>query len=99
MVKAGRAVPMKFTLGGDYGLNILKSGSPTSVRVECPANTPVSAVEPTSAPGAGTLSYDAAAQTYNYVWKTEGSWSGTCRSFDMTLNDGSSHQTMFKFLR
>lgn len=49
--------------------------------------------------GAGTLSYDAAAQTYNYVWKTEGSWSGTCRSFDMTLNDGSSHETMFKFLR
>ena len=98
-VKAGRAVPMKFSLGGDYGLSIIKSGSPTSVLVECPTNTPVSAVELTSTPGAGTLSYDGATQTYNYVWKTEGSWAGTCRMFNMTLNDGSSHQSTFRFIR
>lgn len=38
-----------------------------------------------------------AAQTYNYVWKTEHSWAGTCRTFDMTLNDGGSHHAMFGF--
>jgi hypothetical protein len=36
---------------------------------------------------------------YNYVWKTEHSSAGTCRTFDMTLTDGSSHQAMFRFIR
>jgi putative transposase len=27
------------------------------------------------------------------------SWTGTCRTFDMTLNDGRSHQAMFRFVR
>ncbi|WP_427008284.1 PxKF domain-containing protein [Pseudarthrobacter sp. H2] len=48
---------------------------------------------------AGSLGFDPAAQTYNDVWKTEASWAGTCRTFDMTLNDGSSHQAMFRFVR
>jgi hypothetical protein len=98
-VKAGRALPMKFTLGGDYGLSVIQAGSPTSVQVACPVNTPVSPVEPTSTAGAGTLTYDAATQRYNYVWKTQDSWAGTCRTFNMTLNDGSSHNAMFKFVR
>jgi hypothetical protein len=98
-VKAGRAVPMKFSLGGDFGLSVIQTGFPTSVRVECPANTPISVVEATSTAGAGWLSYDAGSQRYNYVWKTEDSWAGTCRTFDMTLNDGSSHQAMFRFVR
>ncbi|MBT2555486.1 PxKF domain-containing protein [Arthrobacter sp. ISL-5] len=98
-VKAGRAMPMKFSFGGDYGLSIIQAGSPTSVRVECPANTPSSAVAPTSTAGAGTLNYESASQTYNYAWKTEDSWAGTCRIFNMTLNGGSSHQAMFKFVR
>lgn len=98
-VKAGRALPMKFSLGGDYGLGVIGAGSPTSVRVECPANTPSSAVEPASTAGAGTLSYEGDTQTYNYVWKTEDSWAGTCRTFTLTLDDGSAHQAMFKFVR
>ncbi len=98
-VKAGRAVPMKFSLGGDYGLGIIQAGSPTSVRVECPTNTPVSAVQETSTAGAGTLSYDPSNQTYNYVWKTDSAWSGTCRTFNMALDDGSVHQSTFRFIR
>lgn len=62
-VKAGRAMPMKFSLGGDYGLSVIKAGSPTSVQVVSPVNTPVSAVEVTATPGAGSLTYDAASQT------------------------------------
>lgn len=98
-VKAGRAVPMKFSLGGDYGLDVVAAGSPTSYQVECPANTAVSVVEATTTAGAGSLSYDVPSGTYNYVWKTESSWAGTCRTFDMILDDGSSHQAMFRFVR
>lgn len=67
--------------------------------VECPANTAVSVVEATTTAGAGSLSYDVPSGTYNYVWKTESSWTGTCRTFDMILDDGSSHQAMFRFVR
>lgn len=98
-VKAGRAIPMKFGLGGDFGLDVISKGSPTSVRVTCPADAPVSAVEAASTAGASSLSYDAESKTYNYVWKTETSWAGTCRTFDLTMDDGSSHRATFKFVR
>ena len=98
-VKAGRAIPMKFGLGGDFGLGILPAGSPTSLRVECPSSTPVVAVEPATTAGNGSLSYDAATQNYNYVWKTDPGWAGTCRTFDLTLDDGSSHKATFRFVR
>jgi hypothetical protein len=90
---------MKFSLGGDYGLGIIPTGSPTSVRCECPTNVPVSAVEPTTTPGAGSLSYDPSTQTYNCVWKTDSAWSGTCRTFNMALDDGSVHKSTFRFIR
>jgi hypothetical protein len=86
---------MKFSVG-DYGLNIILAGSPPPSR-GCQANIPVRAVEPTSAAGVGSCG--AATQMYNYAWKTEHSWAGTSRTFEMTLNDGSSHQAMFKFVR
>ena len=89
---------MRFGLGGDFGLDVIALGSPTSFLVECPANVVASPIEPTSTPEAGSLSYDASTRTYNYVWKTETSWAGTCRTFDMTLDDGSSHQATFRFV-
>lgn len=49
--------------------------------------------------GTAPLTYDAATQRNNYVWKTQDSWAGTCRTFDKTLNDGGSHQAMFRFVR
>jgi hypothetical protein len=56
-------------------------------------------VETTSTAGAGTLTYDAATDAYNYVWKTESNWSGTCWTFNMTLADGSPHKATFRFVR
>ena len=35
IVIAGQAVPVKFSLGGDFGLGILAAGSPSSAKVEC----------------------------------------------------------------
>jgi hypothetical protein len=38
-MKAGAAVPIKFSLGGDRGLDILAAGSPTSQQIACEAAT------------------------------------------------------------
>lgn len=39
-MNAGRAVPVKFSLGGDQGLNIFNPGYPTSQQVNCTTGDP-----------------------------------------------------------
>jgi hypothetical protein len=97
LMTAGRAVPMKFSLGGDFGLNILQAGSPTSVPVTCDTGAVLAEVETTTTAGSSGLSYDAATGTYTYVWKTDKAWAGSCRMFQLTLNDGTSHTAVFKY--
>jgi len=94
-VKAGQGVPVKFSLGGDQGLDILASGSPTSVQIACDGSAPVDAVETVTAGNSG-LSYDALTDTYTYVWKTNKGWAGTCRQLRVTLADVTVHVANFK---
>ncbi|WP_255578443.1 PxKF domain-containing protein [Deinococcus sp. KSM4-11] len=42
------------------------------------------------------MSYSGGGQ-YIYVWKTDPSWSNTCRKLTVTLKDGSSQVAYFKF--
>jgi hypothetical protein len=94
---AGRATPIKFSLGGDQGLNIFVPGHPVSQQIACSDGAPSSEVEQTVTAGGSSLSYDAETDTYTYVWKTEKSWAGTCRKLIVRLNDGSEHLAFFKF--
>lgn len=97
LVTAGSAVPMKFSLNGDKGLNILAAGYPSSFSIACDTGSPTSEMEGTNTPGGSSLSYDPATGTYNYVWKTLKAWRGTCRQFVLQLNDGSEHVANFRF--
>ena len=96
-MKAGQAAPVKFSLGGDQGLNIFAAGSPSSVQISCNNSDPISTVEETETAGSSSLSYDAASDRYKYVWKTESSWKNTCRQLTVTLRDGTVHTAKFKF--
>ncbi len=96
-MNAGRAVPTKFSLSGNKGLNIFAAGSPNSVQVTCSTGVPVSDVEETVTAGNSTLSYEAGSDRYNYVWKTENSWANTCRQLNVVLNDGTTHSALFRF--
>ena len=97
VANAGRAIPIKFSLGGDRGMSIFAAGSPSSQRIACDNGAPLSTVTETATPGASTLSYDAATGRYTYVWKTDVAWAGTCRQFVLTLADGTSHPASFRF--
>ena len=97
VVKAGRAIPVKFSLGGNKGLDIFAAGFPVSGQMACSDGGPLSDIEETVTAGGSSLSYDAATDTYTYVWKTENSWAGTCRGLIVRLNDGSDHVALFKF--
>jgi hypothetical protein len=95
-MNAGRSIPVKFSLGGDQGLDIFNDGYPASQNIPCDGSEPVDPVEETTTANSG-LTYNAAADQYTYVWKTEKSWAGTCRQFILGLTDGSDHVALFKF--
>jgi predicted extracellular nuclease len=94
-VKAGQAIPVKFSLGGYKGLNIFASGYPLSTQIACDTGAPLGNSEPTDNPGASSLSYGGG--QYNYVWKTDKAWAGTCRQLVVKLIDGTEHLANFKF--
>jgi uncharacterized repeat protein (TIGR01451 family) len=96
-MKAGQAAPVKFSLGGNQGLNIFATGSPSSVQINCDTNAPLAEVEETETAGSSSLSYDSASDRYKYTWKTESSWKNTCRQLTVTLRDGTVHVAKFKF--
>jgi CSLREA domain-containing protein len=95
-VNAGRSIPVKFSLNGNQGLDIFLSGYPRSQQITCDAGVPVDGIEETTTANSG-LTYDPASDQYNYVWKTQRSWAGTCRRFFLGLKDGSTHVADFKF--
>jgi hypothetical protein len=96
-VNAGRAVPVTFSLGGNRGLNILAAGYPQSTQVACSSGSQVGDVLQTSSAGESSLNYDPTSNTYTYVWKTDKSWSNTCRLFTLRLTDGTDHIALFQF--
>jgi hypothetical protein len=98
-VKAGSAVPIKFSLNGDQGLDILAAGSPTLTFTACATGTTVDVVEETVTAGGSSLSYDAAADQYVYVWKTLKTWAGKCGTFGLKLDDGTTHTALFSFTK
>lgn len=97
VVNAGKAIPVKFSLSGNKGLNIFAADSPYTVGINCDGSMPQSDVEETVNAGGSSLSYSASSDQYNYVWKTEPGWAGTCRQLVVKLNDGSEHRANFKF--
>jgi hypothetical protein len=96
-MQAGAAVPVKFSLGGDQGLRILASSSPSSRQIPCAAGATVDPVETTTNAAASGLRYDAASRQYTYAWKTDKGWAATCRRLTVRLIDGTSHSADFVF--
>jgi hypothetical protein len=97
--KAGSAIPVKFSLGGNYGLNITDPGYPRSQQINCDSSAPTDTLEETVTAGGSSLSYDSATGRYNYVWKSDKGWAGTCRQLILSLNDGTVHKASFKFTK
>ena len=95
-VRAGSAIPIKFSLDGDQGLDIFAEGYPKSVLIPCDGGT-ASDDTPTVNAGASSLSYDPSTDQYTYVWKSEASWAGTCRQLQVELVDGTVHTANFQF--
>ena len=84
-LKAGDAVPAKFSLHGDFGLDVLARA----------AWRPCGAFDWSRA--TGTLSYTGGPNRYAFTWATDRAWSGSCRELSLTLRDGTEHRARVRF--
>jgi hypothetical protein len=87
-VRAGAAVPLKFSLDGDRGLDIFVSGYPRVVERSGCGGSATGAIEQAISAGDGALTYDPLADRYTYVWKTQKAWAGSCRRLELKFYDG-----------
>jgi YVTN family beta-propeller protein len=98
-VKAGSAIPVKFSLSGDQGLNIFAAGYPKSEKVACATAGSLDDIESTVTAGGSSLSYNATSDQYTYVWKTDKGWATSCRKLTMRLTDNTDHVAYFNFAK
>lgn len=96
LVNAGRAIPVKFSLSGNKGLNIFVAGYPKSQAIACDSAAPVDGIEQTVTAGGSSLQYNALTDVYTYVWKTDKAWAGTCRQLVLGFADGTFQRANFK---
>ncbi|HYI23558.1 MAG TPA: CocE/NonD family hydrolase [Candidatus Limnocylindrales bacterium] len=90
--KAGSAVPIRFSLGGDQGLAVL-AGTPMFQQTNCTTGAPIGSPTPTAE--AEPFSFDG--DKYKYVWKTLKSQAGTCGTLTFAFIDGTSHSAAYSF--
>lgn len=98
-VKAGSAIPVKFSLYGDQSLDIFATGYPASQKIDCNSNVLIDLINETVTTGSSGLSYNATTDQYNYVWKTDKIWANSCRQLTVKLKDNTYHNASFKFLK
>lgn len=99
VVQAGRSVPLKFSLNGYQGMNILL-GAPRVQFVTCGAGlTDIITETEASTAGSSGLQYDPTTDQYIYVWKTDKAWAGRCGKVVLLLKDGTTREAWFQFRR
>jgi hypothetical protein len=100
VVKAGRAVPVKWSLlddNGGYLGDLATFKSLTSQQVACSSGSTTSPVEETVSAGGSGLSYDPLTNQFQFNWKTAANWKGTCRMMALELADGQRQYARFQF--
>jgi hypothetical protein len=92
---AGQTIPVKFTLAGSGAVlsQVLAAGYPQSAPVSCTSPGQLTTGDPTTATSPGS---DSPSGDYNYLWKTDRSWTG-CRELIVKLVDGTYHRAVFDF--
>jgi dipeptidyl aminopeptidase/acylaminoacyl peptidase len=92
-VKGGDGVPLRFSLAGYHGMDVIADGAPISAELPCDEMPAVDH----GAQVRGKLSYHAVHDRYTYLWQTDRAWAGTCRQLIVVLADGTRRYTNFRF--
>ncbi len=96
--KAGTPLPpLKFSLGGDQGLDIFLAGYPATAQYTCGTTPPTTATVPLAKIGPQLLKYDAKDGQYIVNWQSDKSWKNTCRVLILGLKDGTTRSVLYQF--
>jgi predicted extracellular nuclease len=79
--KAGSRIPLKFSLDGFQGLDVLAGTPQVFACGDWPDGTSVDA-------SVNPLVYDAARDEYKLEWKTAKAWANSCRTIELAFADG-----------
>lgn len=93
-VNAGRAIPVEFSVRGEYGLDVF-AAAPQSYPSTA-KGVPTGPASPAEAPGNSGLTMKGNGR-YQWVWKTDKAWAGTTRTLVLKLRDGTEHRVVCKF--
>lgn len=94
VAKAGQAIPVTFSLGGDQGLGVVTSAR---FAIAGTVANPTGEVLDAATAGQSGLSYDPRHDLYTYVWKTQKTWASKTGTFVLTLSDGTEHTFSVSF--
>ena len=95
-IEGGSMVPVKFTIGGDFGLDVLWVTNPiTSQPASCATFTPTGPAVPVTSQRPNLADFEYNGNKYQLTWVTDKAWDGTCRIFNVRLKDGSNHPAHF----
>lgn len=97
MADAGSAIPVRFTLGGDFGTKIFSPGFPASRPVSCTTGEVLGGFTSATTPGRSALSYSRGNRVYHYGWKTEAGWAGSCRELVLRFQDETQERVVVDF--
>ncbi len=92
---AGFTANVRFSLGGNMGLGILKVGNPLMRLVNCTTLAPLGSLASTTA--VAPLAYVASTASYSYFWRTDRTWAGSCRELVLRFIDGSQQRAVYRF--
>ena len=87
LVKAGESMPVKFSLQGDLGLDVLARAG----------WRPCFVTTGDWSTAFGSLTYSPGPDRYTFMWQTDRSWAGSCREVFLVLRDGTSHAALVTF--
>jgi len=97
LADAGSTIPVRFSLGGDQGSNIFLAGFPASRPVSCTTGDVLGGFTSANNPGGSALSYGRGNRVYNFGWKTELAWAGSCRELVLRFQDETQERVVVDF--
>lgn len=84
---AGASTLVRFSLGGDFGMDIFPPGFPATREIDRHTREPITELEPLDLTGHGGLHFAAGANVYSFVFDTDPDWTEQYRQLLMSPGD------------
>jgi TolB protein len=92
-VRAGDTLPLRFSLSGYRGLDVVQPGWPQFSTVPCDGSVQLDGGQPAG----GSLEYNAKLDRYTWSWPSPKSLAGSCAQVVLELRDGTLHRATLRF--